>query len=276
MNQPTASVTAGVLRVRDARLYYEVRGQGPVVLLVGAPMDARSFEPLAELLATDHTVLTTDPRGINRSEVDDRDQDSTAELRASDLSALLAHLDAGPAAVLGSSGGAVSVLALAQAHPDQVHTVIAHEPPLDELLDDRDELRERTEDIIATHLSGDVLGAARKFLAVANIELPDEVVEQIWGGQHSEQDIADADYQHARMMRPTTRWIPDVERLRSVSSRIVVGIGEASGGQLCERTSLALAASLGIEATRFPGDHVGFAEDPVAFAGRLRAVLGER
>ncbi len=35
----------------------------------------------------------------------------------------------------------------------------------------------------------------------------------------------------------------------------------------------ALAAELGVEPTMFPGDHIGFAEDPAAFATRLRAVL---
>ena len=100
-----------------ARLHYEVRGRGPLVVLVGAPMDAAAFAPLADLLAADHTVLTTDPRGINRSSVDDPDRDSTPELRADDLARLLTHLDAGPAAVLGSSGGAVSALALAAGPP---------------------------------------------------------------------------------------------------------------------------------------------------------------
>jgi pimeloyl-ACP methyl ester carboxylesterase len=96
-NPPAVAATVRTLEVPDARLHYEV-------------------------LATDHTVLTTDPRGINRSPAADRDPDSTPELGADDLSRLLAHLDAGPAAVLGSSGGAVTALALAQAHPEQVHT----------------------------------------------------------------------------------------------------------------------------------------------------------
>src|SRR2546429_1848017 len=73
--------TAQTLEVPGARLYYEVRGRGPLVVLVGAPMDARSFGPLAELLAGDYTVLTTDPRGINRSPVDDPSQDRSEERR---------------------------------------------------------------------------------------------------------------------------------------------------------------------------------------------------
>ena len=81
----TVPATIETLRVPDALLHYEVRGQGPLVVLVGAPMDARSFAPLADRLAADHAVLTTDPRGINRSTVDDPDRDSTPEMRADDL-----------------------------------------------------------------------------------------------------------------------------------------------------------------------------------------------
>src|SRR5690349_8616693 len=105
----TVPVTADILEVPGASLHYELRGSGPLVVLVAAPMDARSFEPLADLLAADHTVLTTDPRGIFRSRVADPDADATVELRADDIARLIAHVDRGPAAVLGSSGGAVSV-----------------------------------------------------------------------------------------------------------------------------------------------------------------------
>src|SRR5207245_8488500 len=108
--EDSTMTTTTMLDVPGARLHYEVRGSGPLVMLVGAPMDAVAFAPLAEQLAADHTVLTTDPRGIHRSSVDDRDQDSTPQLRAADLAHLIAHLDAGPAAVFGSSGGAVTAL----------------------------------------------------------------------------------------------------------------------------------------------------------------------
>lgn len=267
---------AGTLEVTAACLYYEVRGHGPLIALVAAPMDADSFAPLADLLAVDHTVLTTDPRGINRSTVADRDRDSTPEDRADDLSRLLAHLDAGPAIVLGSSGGAVSALAFAQAHPEQVHTVIAHEPPLDELLDDRDQLRAQTEDMIATYVAGDVRGAWVKFMATANIHLPDEAFEYMFGGEKDPQAAADEHFQFTRMLRATTRWEPDISALRDSPTRIVVGIGEESTDQLCDRTSRALAAALDIKPTMFPGDHIGFAEDPKLFATCLRAVLEDR
>ncbi|HEY9412060.1 MAG TPA: alpha/beta hydrolase [Jiangellaceae bacterium] len=269
------TVATGQLAVPDARLYYEVRGDGPLVVLVGAPMDASSFAPAADLLAADHTVLTTDPRGINRSSVADQDQDSTPQQRADDLSRLLAHLDAGPATVFGSSGGAVSALALTQAHPEQVATVIAHEPPVGMLLEDRDRQRALTEDLVGTYLAGDVIGAWHTFFAQAGITVPDGLVEQLFGGDRDPQVVADERFWFAHELRGSTFWEPDLPALREVPARVVVGIGEESAGQYCDRTSTALAVALGIEPTMFPGDHTGFADDPASFATRLRAVLGE-
>ncbi|MFD1938471.1 MFS transporter [Nonomuraea mangrovi] len=270
---PTVPATARTFEVPGARLHYEVRGHGPAVVLVGAPMGADAFAPLADLLAADHTVLTTDPRGINRSPLQDPEQDSTPQLRADDLSRLLAHLDLGPAVVLGSSGGAVTALALAQADPDRVHTVIAHEPPLVELLEDRDKLRAGTEDQIATYLAGDVIGAWTKFMAQANIVMPEGAIEAMFGGERDPRQVADERRWFAHELLATTRWQPDLDALRAVGTRIVVGIGEDSAEQLCDRASRALAGELGVEPTLFPGGHIGFVDDPGRFATRLRAVL---
>ena len=266
-------VGAHTLRVPGADLYYELRGQGPLLALIGSPMGTEPFRAVAELLAADHLVLTADPRGTDRSRLDDPATDATPELRADDLARLLTHLDAGPAVVVGSSGGAVTALALAQDHPDLAHTVVAHEPPLAELLDDRDRRREATERMVATYLAGDVVGAWRRFFAEAELGIPDEAVEEMFAGDRAPQQVADERYFFAHTLLPTTTWRPDLARLRSFPTRVVVGIGEDSTGQMCDATSTALAAGLGIEPVWFPGGHAGFAEDPDAFAERLRAVL---
>src|ERR1700730_8224508 len=99
METSSLAPTAQTLEVPGARLYYEVRGRGPLVVLVGAPMDARPFGPLADLLAGDCTVLTPAPRVINRSPVAAPGRDSTPEMRADDLSRLVACVDVGPAVV---------------------------------------------------------------------------------------------------------------------------------------------------------------------------------
>ncbi|MGZ0151228.1 alpha/beta fold hydrolase [Kribbella sp. WER1] len=259
--------------VTDAELYYEVRGSGPLVALVGAPMDADAFAPLADLLASDHTVLTLDPRGVKRSTLAPGGT-SRPEQRADDLAALIRHVDAGPADVLGSSGGAVTALALAQYHPEAVRTVIAHEPPLDRLLPDAEELLAQSEKLMADYLAGDVVGAWQQFFRLANIFLPDEVAEQMFGGDRDPQEVAAERFWFGHEMRETITWLPDLDRLRAAD--VVVGIGADSTGQLCDRTSGALADRLGVEPTRFPGGHTGFAEAPEPFAVALRAVLAAR
>lgn len=171
------------------------------MVLVGAPMDAAAFAPAADLLAVDHTVLTTDPRGIHRSPLDDPEQDSTPAGRADDLAALLTHLGAGPGAVLGSRGGAVTALDLAQAHPGLVHTVVAHEPPLEELLDDRDELRAHADAMVERYRAGDALGAWQLFLDAAGLPVPAELMVA-----REPLDAADQRRWFLHEMRLSTAW----------------------------------------------------------------------
>ncbi|WP_020522873.1 alpha/beta fold hydrolase [Catelliglobosispora koreensis] len=262
-----------MLEIPDGQLHYEVRGDGPLIALIAAPMDASSFQPLAELLAPNYTVLTTDPRGINRSRLNDPSRDSTPELRAEDLSRLLTHLGRGPAVVLGSSGGAVTALAHAQAYPNQVHTVIAHEPPFYSLLEDREERMAGAEDIIATFKAGDIGGAWFKFLVNANIQLSEEEMASMAPAEPDPQHNADQHYSFVHMLRGTVAWEPDLQKLRSGTPKIVVGIGESSIGQLCDRVSRALARELNTSPAMFPGGHLGFLEKPEAFAVRLRDLL---
>ncbi|WP_043651645.1 alpha/beta fold hydrolase [Nocardia thailandica] len=271
----SSAVRTGTLAVPGATLYYEVRGSGPLIVLAGAPMGAGEFAATAEALATTHTVLTTDPRGHGASVVADPDSDSTPALRGDDLAALIAHLDQGPAVVFGSSGGAVSALALAQDHPDRVTTVVAHEPPLRELLDDAAAQRVATEDLIATYRDGaDPVGAWRKFFAMAAIPITDAMLEQMFGGPDRDPaQVASERYWFAHELRATTGYVPVLDVLRAGPPRIIVGIGTDSAGQFCDRTSRALAAALGVEPVLFPGDHAGFLGDPAGFAARLREVV---
>ena len=269
----SVDVTSGTLAVPGARLYYELRGSGPLVAIVGAPMHSAPFAPLADLLAADHRVLTMDPRGHFGSVPDDPDADADPRLRADDLAALIRHVDAGPATVLGSSGGAVTTLALLEAHQQLVRTAIVHEPPLAQLLEDREQQLAANEETIALYESGDTLGAVRRFMANAGLVMPEEVFLQVFGGEKSAEEVAGERFFYLHELRGTAGWVPDLDALRATAARLVIGIGEASAGQFCDRTSRALAAELKLEPIVFPGGHGGFMEDPAAFADRLREVI---
>jgi hypothetical protein len=75
------------------------------------------------------------------------------------------------------------------------------------------------------------------------------------------------------LIRQTTGIEPDIEALQAAPTRIVIGVGATSGGQLAHRTAEALADQLGLEVVEFPGDHGGFLAHVAAFAQQLRDQL---
>jgi pimeloyl-ACP methyl ester carboxylesterase len=258
------------LRVPGARLHYEVRGSGPLLLLLGAPMGAADFAALADVLAADRTVVTTDPRGVSASVVDDPRQDSTPELRADDAAAILDDLGVATVDAFGSSGGAVTGLALVARHPGRLRTLVAHEPPLLTLLPDAAEQLAGTDDLVATFRTHGLGAAWAKFMGSAGFD-PDE--QPPGTGQPSEQDLANGAHFFGHEILGTVHHAPDVAALRGGTTRVVVGVGAESGGLVTYRTSVALAERLGTEPVVFPGDHAGFLGGPEAFADALRRVL---
>lgn len=279
MTTTTSSTSTGhTLEVSGASLHYEVRGSGPVLAVIGAPMASSFFGGLADLLAADRTVVTYDPRGSERSTVTDRTQATTPELLAEDVHRVLRAVTSEPVALLGSSGGAVTGLALVTAHPGQLSTLIAHEPPVLSLLDDAEEQLAVVEDLHQTYLRAGSATAHLQFMLSIGV-LDAEGVAQMTGGLTPEPVPApevpenDGDFFFANQIRATTSYRPDLEALLAAPTRIVVGVGATSQGQLANRTGLALGERLGLAATVFPGDHGGFLGETAAFAARVREVL---
>ncbi|MGZ4550712.1 MAG: alpha/beta fold hydrolase [Blastococcus sp.] len=278
----TQSIARHHLDVPGGRLYYEVRGSGPLLLVVGQPMTSAPFAPLADLLAEDHTVVTYDPPGLGESTVDDRSQDVTPEVEADDLAHIIDAVGGGPADLFGSSGGAVAGLALAARHPEKVRTVIAHEPPVAELLPDAEHVRtavDATEDAFRAHGSGAGWG---NFVSLVMHDGPLTEAGPApaqWppgggdSGGPSEKQQADDELFFLRMLKPFTRYQPPVDVLRAAGRpRVVVGVGEASHDEIAPRSARALAERLGGAAVGFTGEHGGFMADPAGFAATIRRV----
>jgi pimeloyl-ACP methyl ester carboxylesterase len=141
------------------------------------------------------------------------------------------------------------------------------------LVEDAEKLLDDSEQLMTDYLAGDVIGAWKQFFTLANIWLPDGAVEAMFGGERDPRVVDDERFWFEHEMRASIRWQPDLDVLRDGPTHVVVGVGEESGGQLCERTSSALAAGIGVEPTRFPGGHIGFVEQPETFAASLRATL---
>ena len=232
---PGSSPSAHALDVPGARLYYERRGADPLLALIGSPMDSTGFTGLASVLAGRYTVVTYDPRGIGNSSREDTGSDVTPGQQAADVHRLLAALGGEPADVFGSSGGAVVGLALVTAHPGQVRTLVAHEPPVIELLPDRAQLRAQIQDIYDTYQAGSADKAMGKFMAHAGLGVPAAPGEGAARWEPSAEQVARmrAATGHflAHLIRPTTGYRPDIQALRAVPARIVVAAGATSKGR---------------------------------------------
>jgi len=274
---PGSDPVTHTLDVPGARLYYERRGTGPLLLLIGSPMDSTGFAGLASALADDYTVVTYDPRGIGNSSRQDLGRDVTPEQQADDVHRLLAALGREPAYVFGSSGGAVVGLALVTAHLGQVRTLVAHEPPVVELLPDSAQVRTQIQDIYDTYRADGADKAMQKFMAHAGLgAAPGQKAEApLWepSPEQMARMRATTEVFLAHLIRPTTRYRPDIEALRTAPTRIVVAVGATSKGQLANRSARALAAELGTPAVEFPGDHGGFVALPQQCGRVLDQVL---
>jgi pimeloyl-ACP methyl ester carboxylesterase len=274
-----ATEMGNTLKVVGANLYYEVRGSGPVLLLIsGGPADGDVYAGLARFLADRYTVVTYDPRGNSRSSVEGPPEDWRADLHGDDAARLLEAVGNGPAYVFGNSAGALVGLNLAARYPQKVRTLVAHEPPAVELLPDAREHRARSQQVYDAYRNEGVGAAMQKFLAFSGLSggtSPDAV-----GARPSPEMIEamarmgrNVELFLAHGMRQIGAFVPDVTVLRAGSPRIVVGGGEASGDQLAYRTAIALAERLGTNVVHFPGDHGGVTTHPEPFAARLHAVL---
>lgn len=277
------------LVVPGGRVYYEVRGSGPLLLVIGQPMTGAAFGPLADQLAEDHTVVTYDPHGLEASTVDDPSLAITPEIEADDLAQIIDAVGGEKADVFGSSGGAVAGLALVACHPAKVRTLIAHEPPVAELLPDASYVRTAVDDLEEAYRAYGRGAAWGKFVSlvmhdglvteagVPPVEWPPPGadIENAEGAdaEPSEKQQADDELFFLRMLKPFTRYQPPVEALSSNGTRVVVAVGAESRGEIARRSAEALAERLGTPTVVFPGDHGGFMADPAAFAAAIQQVL---
>ncbi|WP_188192606.1 alpha/beta hydrolase [Nonomuraea sp. SYSU D8015] len=278
------------LDVPGAVLHYDVReAQGstaPILLMIGSPMDASGFGTLAGYFQ-DRTVVTYDPRGVGRSKRSDGAAESTPELHADDLHRLISALGGGPVDIFASSGGAVNALALVARHPEQVHTLVAHEPPAVQVLPDREEALAAVVDNRRTYDRDGFGPAMAKFIAITSwtgpfpADFADRPVQNpAEMGLPTQDDGSRDDALFGQNLMTCTHYAHDFDALRKASTRIVVGVGVESEGQLCYRAGVAVAERLGTKPVVFPSHHAGFLGgefgmqgDPDAFAVTLRQVL---
>jgi pimeloyl-ACP methyl ester carboxylesterase len=277
------------LQVPGATLTYDIRpadSPAPALFLIGSPMGAGGFGTLASHFP-DRTLVTYDPRGVERSVKADPLSPSTPDEHADDIHRIIDELGGGPVDLFASSGGAVNALALVAWHPADVRILVGHEPPLAAILPDREGAMAVTQAIGDTYQRSGFGPAMAQFIAVVSHQGPmtldfaaQPAPDPAMFGLPTEDDGNRTDPLLGQNITTCTHYEPDFEALRAAPTRIVMAAGVESEGQMAHRGAVAAAERLGTEPVRFPSDHGGFlggeygqAGDPDAFAAKLREVL---
>ena len=267
------------LDVPGASIYYEVRGSGPLLLVVAQPMTSEPFGPTADLPGRrphgrDVRSARTWPEHGGRPVAVDHARGrgrrpGPHHRRGRRRSGGRLRHQRG----CGRRPGA------RRHHPAKVRTLIAHEPPVTELVEDAPHIRaavDEVEDAYEQYGSGAGWG---KFVSLvmhdglvpetgpAPATWPppgqadrDPSAEQPAPEPNPKQEADDALF-FLRMLKPFTRYEPRMEALRSGAPRVVVAVGRGSGEEIAKRSTAALAERLGTDAAVFPGDHGGFMAD---------------
>src|SRR5215471_11546701 len=235
-------MTTRTLETTGADIVYDVHGPLPTadgrppLLMIGQPMDASGFRTLASHFP-DRTVITYDPRGLGRSFRKDGRVDNSPTVQARDVHAVIGALGAGPVEMFASSGGAVTALALVAAHPDDVTTLVAHEPPLIRVLPDAqaaERARAGVRDAYEARGSGAGMAA---FIAMTSWqgEFTDDYFAQpapdpAQFGMPAEDDGSRDDPLLSDRSWAVSSYRPDFDALAAAPTRIVIAVGEESMG----------------------------------------------
>jgi pimeloyl-ACP methyl ester carboxylesterase len=280
--------TARTLDTPGATLTYDVRpgtGGDIPLFLIGSPMGAAGFATLASHFP-DRTVITYDPRGAERSTKHDPTSESNPDQHADDLHRIIQAVG-GPVDLFASSGGAVNALALVAKHPEDVRTLVAHEPPIASILPDSEDAKAAVRAIQKTYQTRGFGAGMAHFIAITGHRGPftpkvaaQPAPDPATFGMPTDDDGNRTDVMLSQNIIGTTHYEPDFDALGHASTRIVCAAGAESEGEMANRGGHAVAERLGQQPVIFPSHHGGFLSgeygwggEPEAFAAKLREVL---
>ncbi len=124
VNQSANDSNGRFANVNGLRMYYEMHGSGPALLLVhgGGSGIATTFGRVLRDLAKTNQVIAVEMQAHGRTA--DIDRPLSFEQDADDLAALLDHLNISRASVFGFSNGASTALQFAIRHPGSTNKII--------------------------------------------------------------------------------------------------------------------------------------------------------
>ncbi|WP_409186548.1 alpha/beta fold hydrolase [Amycolatopsis sp. VS8301801F10] len=260
-------------------MYVEAQGTGPVLLLIpGGPADGTVFTAMLPALSSRYRVVTYDPRGLYRSTIDDGG-DIAVQRHSDDAYRVLDSVTSDPALIFASCGGAITALDLIATHPGRVRALIAHEPPLLELLPDKARQHAAISSLCEVAQNHGAQEAMLRLIAHFGWEEDRRLSHSQPRPRASATNAArrgnNIELLFTRMLRPMTKYRPNHVALRSAAATIIVASGTDSAGQLAYRTTQTLAGELGTTIRHYPGGHGGFIQQPQHFAAKLITDLAE-
>jgi pimeloyl-ACP methyl ester carboxylesterase len=263
------------LKVPGAQLYYEVSGDGPLLILIpGARGEGEVFRPLAHLLSAQYRVMTYDRRGFSRSSLDGpQDYDHRLSTDANDVRRLIEHLTDQPATVFGSSSGAIVALEVISHSPERVQTVVAHEPPAVSLLPDASKWQAFFDEVYDTYRRSGIPEAMHQFASGAFGSIDYQLLEHAMREHTNEYTQSNARYWMEHQLRQYPRVKLDLAALEAHAERIILAGGRDAQDQLPYQPNRVLAQKLSSDIVDFPGGHLGFVSSPAEFAKTLMDAL---
>src|SRR5256885_5620210 len=231
------------------------------LFIFGSPMGASGFQQLVGHL-TDRTVITYDPRGMERS-TREPGSEVAVEVHAEDYHRVVEVAGLGPVDAFGSSGGGMCGLHWVVAHPEDMRTFVSHEPPVITLLEDTQMAIKVNADIVDTYQRDGFGPAMAKFIQLVMHQgpLPDDYLDRpgpdpAQFGLPTEDDGSRDDLLlSGNLAMPPFE--PDAEALRASSVRIEPAIGALGAGGLARRGGEAGGRLLGAQPGVFPRGHRG-------------------
>jgi acetyltransferase/esterase len=267
-----------ILNVPGAQLYYEVSGDGPLLILIpGAAGTGEVFRPLAPVLAKRYQVVIYDRRGFSHSELDGpQDDDQRLDTDADDVRRLIEQLTDKVAIVFGNSSGATVALQVLIRYPKRVDSVVAHEPPLVNLLPDAAKWRDFFSRVYDTYRQSGVAEALRQFGSGVLGSEDRQVLVQNMKLHANERSLANTTYWMEHELRQYPLLELDLDALAAHSRQLVLVGGHDSQDQMTYQPGKELAQQLGLDIVNLPGGHLGFVAYPAEFAQNLMDALKER
>ena len=264
------TTTDNHVHANGTNLFTEVRGEGPSLLLVaGAGGDAAQFDALGDVLSSRWTVVTYDRRANSRSPRPAGWTSTTIEEQADDAAALLAALDLGMAVVVGNSLGALIALSMAMRHPDRVASLVIHEPALTSVLSDPEAMLAAVQPVINEGMAaGGMPGGADAFFRFADANgfaaLPADIRARM---------CANGPVLFESEFGAFSSWTPGPDAISSLPMPVRLLVAEGGSAPAFREAAEWLGRRTSTTVGSAPGGHLGFIDNPEAFADALNRCL---